>query len=414
MSNNMVHNPYAEIANAPERPLAEQIEQETKQSAEEKKIVVTFGTSNTTELATYLWFPYIPRKQLTVLCAKQGTGKGYVAAAIGSEITNGKRPFDTQPKKPENILVISSEETNAEIERKYKYSGACMDRVGRIGRENATDADGRSIFNISERPQELENIIKEHHAGLVIIDPIQDFIGVKNLNAAEEVSAALIKLSRIADKCDCSIVYMAHTSKKDYDGDLLSRVAGSSEFTRKPRSALFIEYDETGTKPNRRVIVHAKKNGTVEGNAFAIEINTVDEDLITEQIAEDSALPAYAKIVGLSNITTSIVEAAKQHRKKLHEYLAEHPLEISDNLTQAAETLANLAEKIGTPLYLSRAGLYNHFPHIFSGNFADMALKVKPHLFIRGYTSTYTTPMGKGRKDYYGYENQRTIKIEKR
>lgn len=376
---------------------------------------IEIGKAENPTLTKYLFYPYIPRGNIVCLYGKQGIGKGYAAAAIGSEISNGTRPLEHERRKPETVLVISTEENAGDIERKFRYSGADMNRIARIGSEKAY-RDGKPRFNLTERPQELEAAIRSVGAGLVIIDPIQDFLGVKNLNAAEEVGAALLNLMNVAASCDCSIIFLAHPSKKDYDGDLLSNVAGSAEFTRKPRVVLYIGWDETGTHPNRRIIVHAKHNGTIEGNALAMEITTVDEDEIIEEITVETAPPARAKIVGAAEgITADIVSSAAAHKKKLHEYLAEIQTEAPDKIETAANILANLADKLNlNQLLLSKKGLVKHFPDPFNYlQFTTIVHKVTPKLYERGYSIGLTTAIGQGRKDYYGYENQRCLKIVK-
>ena len=376
---------------------------------------IEIGQAANPTLTKYLYYPYIPRGNIVCLYGKQGIGKGYAAAAIGAEISNGTRPLEYERRTPETVLVISTEETAGDIERKFRYSGADMDKIARIGSEKAY-RDGRPRFNLAERPQELASAIRKVSAGLVIIDPVQDFLGVKNLNAAEEVGGALLNLMNVAASCDCSIIFLAHPSKKDYDGDLLSNVAGSAEFTRKPRSVIYIGWDDTGENPCRRVLVHAKHNGTIEGTALAMEIHTVDEDDIVEEITIETAPPAFAQIVGEADgVTADIVASAAAHRKKLHEYLAEIQTSAPDKIDNAATVLANLADKLNlNPLLLSKKGLVDHFPNPFKyAPLTTIVSKVKPKLYKRGYSIELVKPIGQGRKDYYGYENQRCVKIVK-
>ena len=88
----------------------------------------------------------------------------FAAAAIGAEISNGTRPLEYERRTPETVLVISTEETAGDIERKFRYSGADMDKIARIGSEKAY-RDGRPRFNLAERPQELASAIRKVSAG---------------------------------------------------------------------------------------------------------------------------------------------------------------------------------------------------------------------------------------------------------
>lgn len=406
---------YDEYTEKSDRSLADQVEQE--QATEEKETVLNLikvGDRTDDALPRFLWYPYIPLENITVLFGKQGAGKGFAYAAIGAAISNGKRPFSTKNYKPENVLVISAEETDGTIWRKFKYSGADMEKIGRIGCETVTN-EGKPVFNIAERPEELENVIKAFRAKLVIIDPIQDFIGVKNLNAAEEVGAALVKLRGIAERCECAIVYTAHPSKKSVDIDAIDAVAGSAEFTRKPRSVLQVIYDETGENDDRRIIVPIKANDNPLGESVAFEITAVDAPEIIEQTDDETTTPAKARFTGYSAVTADMVSAAASRKKRLSEYLIEHPIDTPDKFTLAKNTLLHLAETIGkNPLYLSRKGLVQRFPAYFGGTFPKLIAALKRPLYERGYLIEYTDNIGDSKVDYYGFTRDRCVKITRK
>lgn len=408
----MKNNPYSEYTES--MATLEQVTEQEQAAAAQRTSPFSFGKIENPTLPVYLWYPYFPKKEISCIFGKQDVGKGFFAAAIGAAISNGRRPLTDDIKPKEVVLFLSAEERDTDIERKFRYCGADMAKIGKAGREKSCGADGKPLYNIAERPEELEADIKQSGAGLVFIDPIQDFLGVKNLNAAEEVGAALVKLNRIADHCNCHITFFAHPSKAKDITDTLDSVAGSAEFTRKPRSVLQIIRDETGQDPNRRVMVHIKHNGTIEGNAIAYNIETVDDAEIVEEMTEETAPPAKAYFTGYSTVTKSVLDSAAACKKSVVQYLEANPTSTPNTLLLAANTLQNIAEKAGTQtVYVSRKGLKDHFPDYFTGTMPNTVTALKPKMMERGYYIEYTTPMGKSRKDWYGIENDRAIKITK-
>ena len=60
----------------------------------------------------------------------------------------------------------------------------------------------------------IEKAVRQNHVRLVIIDPVQAFIGADvDMNRANEVRPVFRKLEMIAEKTGCAIVLIGHLNK---------------------------------------------------------------------------------------------------------------------------------------------------------------------------------------------------------
>jgi AAA domain len=71
----------------------------------------------------------------------------------------------------------------------------------------------------------IESVIKEHKAKLVIIEPLAAFLAGPDANKDQEIRRVLYKLSKIAERNNCTIIVLRHLNKSGggkaiYRGDI--------------------------------------------------------------------------------------------------------------------------------------------------------------------------------------------------
>ena len=130
----------------------------------------------------WLWYPYIPFGKLTIVQGNPGEGKTFFAMQLAAACTNKKFLPDMEPFEPFNMIFQTAEDGLGDTVRsRLVSSGADLKRVLVIDdTENPlTLADDR-----------IEKAIRENNAKLMIIDPLQAFLGANvDMNRANEVSA---------------------------------------------------------------------------------------------------------------------------------------------------------------------------------------------------------------------------------
>ena len=233
----------------------------------------------------FLWYPYIPMHEVTILAAPGGTGKGFLAALIAARLSQGlgfdALEYERCPIRQQGIkdgekvktLFLSNEDGASRIKPRFLESNGDI-RFLSVYDSTIMEEDGVTPFlwgiDFTEQDglDQLQDMIDATGARLVVIDPLADFVGGRSLNAGEDVRKIISGLSAVSRKKDVAILAITHTKKKGLDApDMLDTVAGSHELRDVARSVLMIDYDiedektrEGKKKTNRRLILHVKSN----------------------------------------------------------------------------------------------------------------------------------------------------------
>ncbi|MDE6730957.1 MAG: AAA family ATPase, partial [Oscillospiraceae bacterium] len=172
----------------------------------------------------YVWYPYIPAGDYTVLMAAGGTGKTYFACGVAATISSGKTlpvPDGYENKKtvPENrnVLIISAEDRGSDIGERLVKAGADP-KSEYIHVVDKTDSNGFLFPKDSSDTSRIaifEKTIKEFKPNLIIIDPWHAFCPPEvDVNRINHVRPIFQNISAICEKYDCGLILISHINKK--------------------------------------------------------------------------------------------------------------------------------------------------------------------------------------------------------
>ena len=133
----------------------------------------------------WLWKPYLPFGKLSVLQGNPGEGKTYFAMHLAAACTNGKLLPNMERMEPFNVIYQTAEDGLGDtVKPRLIEAGADLDRVLVID-----DSD----VQLTLSDERIEKAIVENNARLVIIDPIQAYLGADvDMNRANEVRPIFI------------------------------------------------------------------------------------------------------------------------------------------------------------------------------------------------------------------------------
>ena len=210
----------------------------------------------------WLWYPYIPFGKLTIIQGNPGEGKTFFAMQLAAACTNRKFLPQMEPFEPFNMIFQTAEDGLGDtVKPRLLSAEADLERVLVID-----DADN-SLTLADER---IENAIRENNARLVIIDPLQAFLGANvDMNRANEVRPIFRRLADVAQAANCAIVMIGHLNKAA-GSQSTYRGLGSIDITAVVRSLLFI--GKVRTDPTTRVIVHEKSSLAPPGQSLAFSL----------------------------------------------------------------------------------------------------------------------------------------------
>lgn len=210
----------------------------------------------------WLWYPYIPFGKLTIVQGNPGEGKTFFAMQLAAACTNQKFLPDMEPFEPFNMIFQTAEDGLGDTVKPRLLSfGADLQRVLVID-------DAENPLTLAD--DRIEKAIRENNARLMVIDPLQAFLGANvDMNRANEVRPIFRKLAEIAQATGCAIVMIGHLNKASGTQSTY-RGLGSIDIAAVVRSILFV--GKVKDDPTTRVIVHEKSSLAPPGQALAFSL----------------------------------------------------------------------------------------------------------------------------------------------
>lgn len=230
-----------------------------KNDAGEFVPMIRMSNVEQTEVA-FLWKPYIPFGKLTILQGDAGNGKTYLAMQLCAACTNKAELPHMVALEPFNVIYQTAEDGLGDtIKPRLIEAGADLEKVLVI---DETDDDPLTLAD-----ERIERAIRQNGARLLIIDPIQAFLGPSvDMNRANEVRPILRKIGDVAQRTGCAIVLIGHLNKATGQQSGY-RGLGSIDFTAGVRSVLVI--GKSKDDPNLRIMAHDKSSLAPAGTSLA-------------------------------------------------------------------------------------------------------------------------------------------------
>lgn len=264
----------------------------------------------------WLWKPYIPLGKITIIQGDPGEGKTTLALSIAAALTQGEMlPNEAESQAPMNVIYQTAEDGLADTIKP---------------RLEAVNADCTRVLVIDESKEELsmtderiEKAIQQTGAKLIILDPIQAYIGANvDMHRANEIRPVMSKLGRIAEEYGCAVVLIGHMNKAT--GQKSSyRGLGSIDITAVARSVLIV--GKMRDSPSKRIMTQAKSSLAPVGKSLLFEINgnsalewKGEVDITAEQFLENGG----AELSKLEIATEFLLETLKNGKVSQKEIAA--------------------------------------------------------------------------------------------
>ncbi len=263
------------------------------------KLAAQFGEDKT----DFVWWPYIPIGDYTVLMADGGTGKTVLCCGIAAEVSKGKRlPADDRITQiePETVLIISAEDRGELLKKRLAASGADLKRIYIL---DCMDSEGMNFTSCYDAFKQTILVYKPH---LVIIDPWHAFLGADvDINRVNAVRPVFQRLANMAKEYNCGMILVSHVNKRAQGENANNAATGSTDFINAARSAVRVIFSDDPAERDTRIVVHTKSNYAEAWRSVKFRINS----------------NGGLQWAGFSDITRQTLENAARWRKTPHEVM---------------------------------------------------------------------------------------------
>ena len=203
----------------------------------------------------WLWYPYIPFGKITLLQGDPGCGKSTLIMSIISTVSNGGiTPDGRKLKRPMHVIYQCSEDGAADtIKPRLKAAGANCRNVAFLDEE---------MEWITLGDERIRRAIESFQAKLLVIDPVQAYLGDADISNATGMRKMLRQLAIWASHYKCAVVLIGHLNKKEGSKELY-RSLGSIDIIAAARSVIQISASDDGS--DTKVLQHIKSSLTPKG-----------------------------------------------------------------------------------------------------------------------------------------------------
>ena len=212
----------------------------------------------------WLWYPYIPYGKITIIQGDPGEGKTTLILNLAALLSKGEKlPESEEKSDPINIIYQTAEDGLSDTVKPRLIAANADD-------ERITVID-ESKSELSLTDERLEQAIIETKAKLVILDPLQAYIGANvDMHRANEIRPVMKHLAEVAQRQQCAVVLIGHLNKamgmkSSYRG------LGSIDIPASARSVLLV--GRIKDNPTVRVMAQIKSSLAPEGEPIAFELN---------------------------------------------------------------------------------------------------------------------------------------------
>ena len=236
------------------------------------------------EKIDWLLYPFIPFGKVTIVQGDPGEGKTTMVLQIIAKLTKGEAVLPsgsdesaleekTMALEPVNVIYQTAEDGLGDtIKPRLLSAGADCSRVMVI------DDNDQALTMMDAR---LEEAIIKTKARLVVLDPIQGFLGAAvDMHRANEIRPLMKRIAVLAEKYHCAIILIGHMNKNS-NGKSSYRGLGSIDFQAAARSVLIV--GRIKDEPEIRVVCHVKSSLAPERKSIAFRL---DKDTGFEWIGE--------------------------------------------------------------------------------------------------------------------------------
>lgn len=223
------------------------------------------------EKVKWLLYPFIPYGKITIVQGDPGEGKTTLLLEVIARLSKGLNVFDDADDVeysielgiPQNVIYQTAEDGLGDTIKPRLIAAKADCKFVHV-----IDESDMPLNMLDER---LELAIIKTKARLVVLDPIQGYLGADvDMHKANEIRPVMQRLSIVAQRHNFAIVLIGHMNKNS-SGKSSYRGLGSIDIFAAARSVLLV--GRVKNKPQLRIVCHVKSSLAPEGRSLCFELD---------------------------------------------------------------------------------------------------------------------------------------------
>lgn len=265
------------------------------------------------EQMNWVWYPYLARREVSIIEGDPGLGKSYLAQIIGKHIVDGEKlpTVKAHPRVKGNVVYFDIENSSATVSKRRLVDNGCKNLHLYYQEEGIFMVDDEDAM---ERVYEALERVKPV---LVVFDTINTYIGKVDTHKSSETQQAFSNFRDIANRFNCAVLVVRHLTKSSKE-KALYRGQGSIAFTGLARVVFTV-----GVHPEdaeMRVMAVTKLNFTKRPPALTFTIESLPDTLRYQ----DRSIFTWGEFVDLDTdeiLSAAIPKKDTQLSKQIEEFL---------------------------------------------------------------------------------------------
>lgn len=271
-------------------------------------------TINLTEVQAkpieWLWKGRIPKGKLVLFSGEPSCGKTTVACDFIAHYTTGRDFFDSpNTATPGRVLLLSAEDSlDDTLKPRLEAAQADLTRVDAVQRV-VVSRHAKTTERLLALDTDLAAVEKKLRdnpdIGLVVIDPMQAYVGDKDTNRDKDLRKVLTPITKLCDELGVTFICLGHFNKRS-DVNALAKVGGGVAQTAAARVVMLFQEDP-GVKDQFRMSI-GKVNIAKRSKALKFRIKVVELSV--------GETPAIQWIGECDESADSVLETLRNPRQK--------------------------------------------------------------------------------------------------
>jgi hypothetical protein len=251
---------FADMTSEESQATCAKVRHELRQEKQEPIAIIKAFSEIEAKPINWLWHERIPIGMLTLYAGNPGLGKSSLSLDLAARLSRGLPFPDNSPCPIGDTLILAGEDVpEVTIKPRLGALGADMRRIHiLLGKRDKDGFDDITLFDKGIIKDAIDQIkAKEGDLKLLIIDPLESFLGNIDSYRNTEVRQALRGIISLSENEQFSALGIQHLTKKT-GIDAIHRIGGSVAFAAAARTIWMFTKDPDD--PCGCLFLHSKTN----------------------------------------------------------------------------------------------------------------------------------------------------------